>query len=150
MEKDIQFRNELMLRYPRLYKKQIWPEFSEGWFDLVDKLSAEIYQKYEEWGNISDLPYVAQMKEKFGGLRFYLESDTFFMDYPEKYEELDKIIAKYEKISQTTCEECGSSGTLGRRGRGYWLQTLCVPCNEKKMAKEEEHFANDVLDSSKN
>jgi hypothetical protein len=149
MEKT-DFTEGLKAKYPKLYKKDVWAEFSEGWYDLVDKLSAEIYAKYEQWSSVPDLPYVAQMKEKFGGLRFYLESNTFFMDYPEKYDELDKIIAKYEKISQNTCELCGASGTLGRKGRSYWLQTLCVPCNEKNMIKEEERFVNDVLDSSKN
>ncbi len=129
MDKQEKFMLDLQTKYPKLFKKRIWPEFDEGWHDLVDKLSAEIYEKYDQWNNVSDLPYVAQMKEKFGGLRFYLESDTFFMDEPDKYEELDKIIRKYEGIAKKVCETCGKEGTLGKRKNSdYWLKTLCEDC----------------------
>jgi hypothetical protein len=130
MDKQVKFVDDLRSKYPKLYKKNIWPEFDEGWYELVANLSSEIYEKYDKWSSLPDLPYVAQMKEKFGGLRFYLESNTFFMEEPEKYEELDKIIAKYESISKVTCETCGSPNSSVRRKNGYWLKCMCDNCEK--------------------
>lgn len=54
-----------------------------------------------------------QIKEKYGTLRFYLSGNT---------PETDAIIAKAEKRSAVTCEQCGKPGKM--RGRG-WLYTAC-------------------------
>ena len=129
MDKQEKFMLDLETKYPKLFKKKIWPEFNEGWYPLVEQLSAEISAKYDSWGSIPDLPYVAQMKEKFGGLRFYLESDTFFMDHSDKYDELDQIISKYESLSKKTCELCGKEGKVDNIKNGYWIKTLCEDCN---------------------
>lgn len=130
MDKQAEFISILETKYPKLYKKKVWPEFDEGWYKLVEELSNEIYQKYNEWSNLTDVPFVEQMKEKFGGLRFYLGSDTFFMDYPEKYDEIDLIVRKYEKKSQETCEYCSAFGSV-RRQRGMWLKCMCDDCERK-------------------
>lgn len=56
---------------------------------------------------------IAQVKEKFGGLRFYVNRST---------PALDEAIAKAEAQSYTICEECGAPGKLRSGG---WLRTLC-------------------------
>jgi hypothetical protein len=58
---------------------------------------------------------IHQVKEKFGGLRFYVET------IPQGGEE---IITKYESLSYKICEKCGEEGQL-RGGNGQWLRTLC-------------------------
>jgi hypothetical protein len=62
----------------------------------------------------------AQIKEKFGTLRFYLTSGT---------DEMWEIVAEAEKKSAFTCEQCGKPGKL--RGKG-WLYTACTKCAKKK------------------
>jgi hypothetical protein len=63
---------------------------------------------------------LAQMKEKFGGLRFYIGggSDAIF----------DRI-DQAEADSFRVCEGCGKPGNP--RG-GPWIRTLCDDCNEKE------------------
>lgn len=56
---------------------------------------------------------VTQIKEKFGGLRFYIFGGS---------EKLYAAIERAEAESLVTCEECGAAGT--ERGGG-WVRTLC-------------------------
>lgn len=56
---------------------------------------------------------IAQVKEKFGGLRFY---------YDPSDESFDAAVAAAEAQAIKTCEECGAPGVL--RGGG-WIKVLC-------------------------
>ena len=62
---------------------------------------------------------IAQVKEKFGGLRWY--------DYSSA-PEIDRIIYKYEDISYHTCVRCGRPATKMSRG---WICPYCDKCAEK-------------------
>lgn len=63
--------------------------------------------------------HVAQVKEKFGGLRFYVGGAP---------QEVHDIIAQCEKLSYETCEVCGEPGEPNHRG---WIKTLCDTCKMK-------------------
>lgn len=102
-----------------------------GWFEilknLIDELIADGWDKK-----------ICQVKEKFGGLRFYTNGGG---------ENHYNIISKYEKLSYETCEECGKPGE--ERG-GRWIKTLCkehciesVFENFKK--KHKEGFTDDEI-----
>lgn len=78
----------------------------EGWLHLIKDMIEELIAL--GWDK-----RLAQSKEKFGGLRFYLDT------YPEGAGE---VISKYEGMSYSTCEICGNAGVLRR---GSWLETLC-------------------------
>lgn len=69
--------------------------------------------------NSLDTIRVIQIKEKFGGLRFY-------MDAPR---EIQDIINKYEKLSYSYCMFCGAHAH--ERNDGYWIYTLCDKCMER-------------------
>ena len=58
---------------------------------------------------------VRQIKEKFGGLRYYCSVDN--------YSDVYALIQAAEAESFVTCEDCGKPGIL-RTGR-HWLSTLC-------------------------
>ena len=75
-----------------------------GWHPLVTPL----IERCEAEGVM-----IHQVKEKFGGLRFYTGdgSDSLFM-----------AIEAAEHASQRICEECGQPGQP--RGKG-WIKTLC-------------------------
>jgi hypothetical protein len=77
-----------------------------GWLQLIHDLIEELITA--GWDK-----YILQIKEKFGGLRFYTGPLT---------EVQHEIVRKYEDISEVTCEECGKSGTT--RGT-HWISTLC-------------------------
>jgi hypothetical protein len=59
------------------------------------------------------VPVAVQVKEKFGGLRFYVQGAT---DKHYNY------ISFAEGMSYRTCEECGSTGKTYTDG---WHRTLC-------------------------
>lgn len=75
-----------------------------GWKDIVQPLV--------DYCKVHDLP-IDQVKEKFGGLRFY---------YSRTDETLDRMIEEAEAKAWVTCEECGAPGSP--RGGG-WVRTLC-------------------------
>jgi hypothetical protein len=56
---------------------------------------------------------IVQIKEKFGGLRFYAVGCS---------DETKEAIRAAEQKSLTMCEVCGDVGT---RRKGSWLKTLC-------------------------
>ena len=60
---------------------------------------------------------VTQVKEKYGGLRFYVDSSD---DY------IDGLISMAEGMSYKICSECGGK-SVNQTNRG-WIYTLCKPC----------------------
>jgi hypothetical protein len=122
MKKELELK--LVEKYPNLYKEyggsihetcMGWGmTCGDGWFDLIDKLS----EKLEPMGIVA-----AQVKEKFGGLRFYInpsDSDTII--------KAQKLIQEAESKSFKICERCGKPGKTGGRG---WIRTLCDECRNK-------------------
>jgi len=59
------------------------------------------------------------VKEKYGGLRFYLSSSTG--------EYLD-MTYEAEKESTETCETCGKPGSP-KTPEGNWVKTVCNTCH---------------------
>lgn len=111
--------------YPTLYQNlggdprktaMAWGlEVGDGWFDLLKELS----DKLEPLGIIA-----AQVKEKFGGLRFYTE--PFNEDI---YDSVMEAINIAEVKSYKTCSICGDPGqTKG----GGWVSTLCPVCRNNQ------------------
>jgi len=66
---------------------------------------------------------VAQVKEKFGGLRFYVEPNTL----PEELNhEINKLISWIESRTFGACEQCGAPGEPKPGGSRYgWVKTFC-------------------------
>lgn len=74
----------------------------------------EIEEKRVKMQEAADcVPVAVQVKEKFGGLRFYINRGT-----DEHY----NYINFAESMSYRTCEQCGSPG---KRYTDGWHQTLC-------------------------
>jgi hypothetical protein len=88
-------------------------EISNGWFGLVKELIEDCIAL--GWNK-----EICQIKEKFGGLRFYINSAP---------EEVFKRIREAEDKSFTTCEVTGNPGQL-RTDIG-WYRTLCEEEYEK-------------------
>lgn len=84
----------------------------DGWRELVEQLCYDL----------KDFPIeVVQVKEKFGGLRFYIDTKS-----DEIYDKATKIIHEAEAKSFVICENCGMHGNL--RNKHGWLTTLCSTC----------------------
>ncbi len=78
----------------------------KGWRPILLKLIDELYEA--GWDG-----RVWQIKEKFGGLRFYAPFDN---------DAQSELVSAAEEICSKTCEVCGE---LGHLRRGGWIQTLC-------------------------
>jgi hypothetical protein len=89
-------------------------EHGDGWFGIVwrlcEQLEPAVKRLEEETGRKFE---VFQVKEKFGGLRFYCDCST---------DEIDALIRAAEEESTRTCDVCGRQGTT--RGGG-WMRTRC-------------------------
>ena len=76
------------------------------------------------------VPVASQVKEKFGGLRFYVQAAT---DKHYQY------ITFAESMSYRTCEECGNPGKTYTDG---WHMTLC-DIHAEMNGKEEEYESDE-------
>jgi len=98
----------------------------EGWYQIVvdcDKELTAIDSNYK----------IFQIKEKFGGLRYYMTpcNDTTKKQRDQMYE----VISKYETIAARTCEATGLPGVL-MKSAGGWLKTL-----NPEYAADSLHYA---------
>lgn len=84
-----------------------------GWYGIIKRLIEDLIEL--GWDK-----QICQIKEKFGGLRFYINSGN---------DAIWQRIALAEEESYNTCETCGTTEQIGRT-RG-WITTLCKPCAEK-------------------
>jgi hypothetical protein len=84
-----------------------------GWHGILERLVADLFAL--GWDGV-----VAQVKEKFGGLCFYIGggSDAIF----------DRIDLATDE-SYRTCEDCGEPGHARDTG---WVRTRCDRCAEGK------------------
>ncbi len=130
---------KLLGDFPMLYGQKDTPmtqslmcfgfECGDGWYDIIRRLSEKLERWNEENSN-DDMPPIeaCQVKEKFGGLRFYVDNCP---------EEMHEHIHAAEHESETTCDRCGKPGKS--RGGG-WIRTLCDDCDaeHKKVKAERE------------
>lgn len=82
---------------------------------------------------LCDQVVATQIKEKFGTLRFYYSGGDDFTG---------GVIDMMEKMTETTCEDCGSIGTV--TSNGGWLRNRCAACIIG--FKQESYGYNPVFD----
>lgn len=90
-----------------------WPkslDIGPGWYEIVFRLNEDLAALDPNYS-------IAQVKEKFGGLRYYININ------PEVGAEANRLIDIAECESENTCETCGNAGVL--RTDLYWMRTLC-------------------------
>jgi hypothetical protein len=135
-EKD----KELCEKYPKIFRDRnadmsttamCWGfDCGDGWYNIIDKLCGNI-QSHIDWRIKSrktlletnphnfpvppEIPQVVavQVKEKFGGLRFYYNGGD---------EYISGLTAMAASMSYVTCEECGKPGKPNSDG---WIRTTC-------------------------
>lgn len=90
----------------------------DGWFEILRDLGAqlEVLIAHEPEAR-RPLYRVAQVKEKLGTLRVYLDHGSTLG--------MAAAITAAEERSAVTCEKCGQPGSLRTVG---WVRTLCDAC----------------------
>lgn len=112
-EKDAELRRKYPLVFQRPLINMEPIRCGDGWLGILDTLCADLTALIKETGAECRRYYAEQVKEKFGGLRFYMSRTTG---------DMDEAIARAERTAWNTCEECGEPGTTQTRG---WIRTLC-------------------------
>jgi hypothetical protein len=145
-------------------------DISDGWLSLVDKLCSMIRHKLDTITKYNDIWLenevidmfkhatnqalvqdfkIVQIKEKFGGLRFYVDGAD---------KEINAWISFAESMSYEICEECGTNQNIGTTSG--WIRTICGACSTKikkqdvwksneDRKKEREEFKNKSSNNNK-
>lgn len=85
----------------------------DGWLPMIQELIEKAIKL--GWNK-----QVCQVKEKFGGLRFYINGAS---------DKVHDLISEYEKKSYSICENCGSTDDVTQTSG--WIKSLCFECLHK-------------------
>lgn len=143
LEKYVAFEKRITEKYPDMFKNPYGGiGVGEGWWPIVESLCSNIQhhinsrKKQNEWcvknGKEVDpeVPQVevAQIKEKFGGLRFYYDGGD---------QVIRGMVTMAEAWASASCEVCGAPGESGGKG---WIKTLCPTHRAESDARYAERF----------
>jgi hypothetical protein len=109
----------------------------KGWYPILEILCSNIQQHLdwrEKQGKAVPQVVVEQIKEKFGGLRFYYQGGD---------DEISGMVRMAEAWADVACEECGAAG---KRRSGGWIRTLCDQHEAERQARIEEQARKDGLE----
>ena len=117
------FSKHMEETYPKMFANPYGGfAVGKGWWPILESLCRQI-QHHIDWkqeqkekysrGEGCEQVVVAQIKEKFGGLRFYYDGGDATVD---------GMVRMAESWASHSCEECGSPGKIRSRG---WIRTLC-------------------------
>ena len=140
MKEELQ--DSLYNKYPRIFVQKDLPSSEtcmcwgvctgDGWYNIISALCQSIQQYLDCHNGDGEFEYrkkfhsdshtpvrqveTVQVKEKFGGLRFY---------YIGGNNCIRGMINMAEALSCVTCEDCSNPGIQNGPG---WIRTLCKPC----------------------
>jgi hypothetical protein len=134
------FAKSMEEKYPKMLAGKYGGfAIGKGWWIIIDKLMGQIQWhidgsiKNNKWDLENDKTNVRpiiqqvtveQIKEKFGGLRFYYQGGD---------EYIHGLVSMAESWAGIACEECGG---IGERRSGGWIRTLC----DKHEAEHQERL----------
>ena len=118
--------DKLYEMHSRVIDKSFYPEIDFGWEHLVEDFIQEIDEAAKDFKNGS--VHISQIKEKFGGMRIYVD----YVLPDEEILEFEKIVSKYEHLSLKTCTMCSAEDKIMHKRRGYWDLVICEECYDKR------------------
>ncbi len=131
-----ELEKQLVEKYPKIFQMvgstpqescMAWGlAVGDGWYWIIDQLCKQL--QWSTDNNNQPQIVAAQVKEKFSGLRFYIDSGT-----DAQYE----VIHFAESLTYGICEYCGSTEDVGQTSG--WIKTMCAKCAEK----ENKELKND-------
>jgi hypothetical protein len=123
---------KLLAKYPTIFSKGDY-SIPDAWIPIVDRLCLNLvlYVSLYEVANDEAIDFhCLQMKEKFGELRFYVNTDNDIISTLIDY-------ASYQ--SRSICQKCGSRYNINVYGP--WISYLCdehAPKEDKAAIYSEE------------
>ena len=143
------FAKKMETKFPEMFEGKYGGfAVGAGWWPILEALCSQI-AGHSKWRNntrealLKNNPHnhtipdavpqvtVAQIKEKFGGLRFYYDGGD---------DVIDGMVRMAEIWASHSCEECGAPGTSRNGG---WIKTLCDHHEEERQQQMKERFGNE-------
>jgi len=137
-----EFEKRMVETYPKMFAEPYGGfAVGSGWWPILESLCGQI-QHHLDWKNkkLEAVPQVTvdQIKEKFGGLRFY---------YSGGDDAINGMVSMAESWAAHSCETCGAPG---ERRDGGWIKTLCDHHEAERQLKrkqsEEEYVKQNGLE----
>lgn len=122
--------DKLNNKFPQIFPEHFYFEVHDGWYTLIEEL-CRLIQLHIDRSNVTptfiegftpnpiNQVIATQIKEKFGGLRFYYDGGN---------DAIAAAVELTENLSYRICELCGSPGTQNTTG---WIKTRCPTCTKK-------------------
>jgi hypothetical protein len=142
----------LITNYPDIFKdmygdeKQTCMAFGietgNGWYNLIESACFNIQETVDLVNHIHpEIGFVvtaAQIKEKFGGLRFYIDyhGNKTDKELQWAYAQIESAIRFAEKKSYYICDNCGDYMKY-EKSEG-WHYPKCEACYEERMRELDE------------
>lgn len=139
------FAKQMEERFPEMFAEQYGGfAIGSGWYPILEALCGQI-DSYTKWRNntraalLKDNPHnqkipdaipqvvVEQIKEKFGGLRFYYQGGD---------DHIHGMVRMAEMWASNCCEECCAPG---KRRNGGWIRTLCDKHEEEYQERKRSN-----------
>lgn len=138
MEEYDAFEKRMKEAYPKMFSRPYGGfAVGPGWWPILEALCGQIHhhvewkqnqlEKYQRGEGCPDV-VVTQIKEKFGGLRFYYDGGD---------DMVDGMVRMAESWAARTCEECGAPG---KSRSGGWIKVLCDNHEEERQALYKERM----------
>lgn len=133
MEEYDAFEKRMKEKYPKMFSQPYGGIcVGEGWWPILEALCGQIQshinwrqlqkEKYNRWDGCEQV-VVEQIKEKFGGLRFY---------YSGGDDTVDGMVRMAESWAARHCEFCGKPG---KSRNSSWIKTLCAEHQAEREAR---------------
>jgi hypothetical protein len=121
-------QEEMQNYFPTVFPKMFVGKYGGiscdvGWFNIINQLCQNIQSRID-WHPEVEQVVVEQVKEKFGGLRFYITGGDDF---------IQGLVRMAESMSGVTCESCGNPG---ESRNGGWIHTYCDTCESQHQAEK--------------
>lgn len=104
-------------------------DFPIGWWDAFGEMMMQELDEVIQQEKLEDDFCVLQIKEKFGALRFY---------YTPSNPRIDKIVNKYEHLSEHICVQCGRPDVPMLRLS--WISPYCKHCYDSTHYAGREEY----------
>jgi hypothetical protein len=126
-----EFSESMEKRFSKMFEEKYGGfAIGTGWWPIVESLCVNIQSHIdhkEKQGQPIPQVVVEQIKEKFGGLRFYYQGGD---------DQVAGMVRMAEAWAAYSCEECGSPGKRTSEG---WIKNLCeFHLAEREAVRAEE------------
>jgi hypothetical protein len=156
---------DLIKKYPKIFRLmnegyyRVSSDLPDQWVHIIDQMCSAIQSHIDcstihtKHGKFKPTQVLCeQIKEKYGGLRFYYHGGEYYskdyekyrskwyrkwviklfnkyIGYPPDKSDIDGMVSMAEDMCWNTCFECGTNENLGTT-QG-WVTRLCKDCYEK-------------------